>query len=224
MPLSPSNNWESGFNLRNLIGAIQGGETIESVRDYLAHYMHGAEDPADTLDGEVDGCPSVFFVVHTGNADMVRIWASYGADLNATYCTVPLLGFAMVHCHSFRTDMPMVIRTLLSFGAAVKVIPRAFYVPLHCDLPEDGPPEELEDLLKRSNGWCIPFVRKRISKALNSNFGIRYLLHVASQTESLSGANKQLARVHRASELLGIRYFLIGQALAAGLLIEQFLT
>jgi hypothetical protein len=119
----------------------------------------------------------------------------------------------------------MVVKTLLSLGWSVGAIPRAFYEALHRDLPDGGPPEDdLDDLDDDQKSWCVAPVRQRIAQALNFSFTIRYVLHLASRDEQLSGANKKLAQVHRASELLGIRYFLVGQTLASSLLTERFLT
>ena len=69
-------------------------------------------------------------------------------------------------------------------------------------------------------GW----LRRRIAQALNFSFTMRYALHLASHAQPLSGAKRRLAQVHKASELLGIRYFLVGQTPACTLLTERFLT
>lgn len=177
------------------------------------------------INDSVHGCPAIFYVVKTGNADMVKLWVCHGADVNSTYCRVPLLGFAITLRQSFRTDMPLVIRTLLSSGASVDVIPRAFYDPLHRDLPEEGPPDdELADMADQDKAWCSSTIRQQMARALNFSFTIRYVLDLASEDKPLSDAYKELARVHKATGLLGIRYFLIGQTLASGLLIERFLA
>ena len=224
---TPASNSEDPFSLRHLVGTIQRGEACESVRTYLTHYTEalGPEVMKIRLSGDVDDCPAIFYVVESGNAEMVRLWACYGADVNCTYRRIPLLGFAIALCQSFRKDMRLVITTLLSLGASVDVIPRAFYTPLDRDLPDDGPSgDELTDVKDESRAWCGPAVRQRIAKALNFTFAPRYFLELASRHEPLSGANRQLAKVHKAVDLLGIRYFHIGQTLASGLLIERFLT
>lgn len=227
VPRIPAPASLDNFSLRDLVGAIQAGETCEAVRAYLARYNEalGPERLKTKIDAELDDMPAIFYVVETGNAEMVKVWARYGADLDRRHGRIPLLGFAIVHCRSFRKDMPMVVKTLLSLGTSVDVIPGAFYDSLHRDIPEDGPPdEELGDLQEESKKWCVPAARRRIAHALNFSFTVRYVLHLASRDEPLSGANKKLARVHKSSELLGLRYFLVGQTLASGLLIERFLT
>ncbi|KAK3294138.1 P-loop containing nucleoside triphosphate hydrolase protein [Chaetomium fimeti] len=202
---------DTGFHVRHLIGAIQNGETCRVVRTYLTHFAEalGLEAIKNGLNGVVDGYPAVFFVVETGNADMVKVWISYAGTADHTYCKVPLLGFAIALCDSYRTDMPMVVKTLLSSGYPADVIPRAFYSPLQRDLPHDGPPEtELQDFHKGKTAWCVPNIRVRLAKALNLSFTVRYDLDLASRDQPPSGANKKLAQVHKASELLLLDRFL----------------
>jgi hypothetical protein len=118
----------------------------------------------------------------------------------------------------------LVVKTLLSLGWSDDTIPQAFYAPLHRDLPDEGPPEsELADLDDDNKAWCVASIWKRMADALNFSFTVRYDLHRASLDRAVSGAIKQLFQVHKASELLGIRYFLVGQGPACELLIERFL-
>ncbi|KAL2018654.1 hypothetical protein VTK56DRAFT_489 [Thermocarpiscus australiensis] len=129
---------------------------------------------------EVEGHPAMFFMAEAGNAEIVKIWASYGADVNCTHRRMPLLAFAVCLCESFRRDMPMVVKTLLSLGASVDAVPRAFYVPLHRDLPDDGPSEEeLTDLQDANKAWCVPANRQRITRALNFSYTVRFLTYLA---------------------------------------------
>ena len=81
----------------------------------------------------------MFFVVETGNAEMVKIWARHAKNVDCTYHGVPLLGYAIALCQSLRKNMCMVIRTLLSLGVSARPIPRSFYLPLQGDIPDDGP-------------------------------------------------------------------------------------
>jgi hypothetical protein len=225
---APTNgNNDSGFRVRDLIGAIQGGETSRIVRAYLTHFSEvlGSDTMKDRLNDAVDGYPGIFFVVETGKADMVKAWISHAGAGNHTYRTVPILGFAIALCRSYRVDMPMVVKTLLSSGYSVDVIPQAFYSPLQRDLPHEGPSEtELQDMEKGNTAWCVPNIRVRLAHALNVNFTVRYDLDLASRDRAPSGANKKLAEVHKASELFGMRYFLIGQTPAYRLLLDRFLA
>ncbi|KAK4134667.1 P-loop containing nucleoside triphosphate hydrolase protein [Trichocladium antarcticum] len=218
---------EDAFNLRHLIGAIQAGETCEVVRSYLGSREHTLSSGyiKTRVNGEVDGCPAFFYVVETGNAEMVKVWASYGGDVNCTHRTIPLLGFAIVLGRSFRKDMSLVVKTLLSLDALVDVIPGAFHTPLDRDLPDGGPPaDELTDIGEPGKAWCGPAVRRRMAQALNFSLGTRYSLARASRHAQSSGAAKQVATTHKSIRLLALRHFLIGQSLASGLLIERFLA
>lgn len=165
----------------------------------------------------------MFFVVEIGNAEMVKLLAGYTDDVECIYHEVPLLGYAIALCQSFRKNMPMVVKTLLSLGASIATIPRSFYFPLHGDIPDDGP--ELPNHQAHSlNKWYASAPKQVFARALNFSFTVRYSLHRASQHLPLSGSYKKLAEVHKASGLLGMRYFLVGQTLAAERLTESLLT
>ena len=75
-----------------------------------------------------------------------------------------------------------------------------------------------------TKAWCVATILRRIAQALNFSFTVRYDLYLTSQDRSVSGAKRMVAQVHKASELLGIRYFLVGQTPACRLLTEHFLT
>ena len=216
-----------GFSLRDLIGAIQGGETRHVIRVYLTHFSQilGPEALKKCMNSLLDGYPASFFVVATGDAEMVKLWACYSGNVNHIYRGVPVLGFAISLCQSFRKNWVLVVKTLLSLGWSENVIPRAFYAPLNRDLPDGGPSnDELTDLDEDTKAWCVATIRRRIAQALNFSFTVRYDLCLASQNRPVSGANRMVAQVHKASELLGIRYFLVGQTPACRLLTEHFLT
>lgn len=203
-----------GFSLRDLIGAIQEGTPCNTIRAYLTHFNErmGSKAIKERLNATIDGYPAIFFVVATGKAEMVKLWACYAGIVDQTYRRVPVLGFAIALCQSFRKNGPLVVKTLLSSGWSVDTIPQAFYAPLQRDLPDDGPPEaELADLEDDNKAWCVPAIRKRIARALNFSFTVRYDLYRASRERAVSGAIKQLFQVHKADELLGIRHFLVGQ-------------
>ncbi|KAK4155853.1 P-loop containing nucleoside triphosphate hydrolase protein [Chaetomidium leptoderma] len=182
-----ANSWNDdlGFNLRDIIGAIQGGRKGPNLRRHARHMK------------------------------VVKIWACYAGNVDShAYSGLPALGFAIALCDSFRSDGPLVVKTLLSLGWSADVIPPAFYEPLHRDLPDAGPAEDELTMNPEDEpkAWRFP------------SFYHSLVLRLAAQGEQLSGAYKRLAQVHKASELLGIRYFLVGQALASRLLTERSFT
>ncbi|KAK0629585.1 P-loop containing nucleoside triphosphate hydrolase protein [Bombardia bombarda] len=230
----PSDSWgynnddRNDFSLEDLIGAIQGGETYERVREYLTHHhQHLGASLAESINGMVESFPAFFFVVETRNAELVRTWAGFGGDVNVTYGSlkVPLLAFAISLSTSYAKDTTMMVKTLLSLGASVDGIPKAFYTPLDRDLPQDGPTdEELTDLEDTDKQWCTPLARKLITTALNMSFTQRYVLYLAAHLEKVSGASRQVARLHKATDLLGIHYFLIGQVMASKFLVRRLIA
>ncbi|KAK3324487.1 hypothetical protein B0T19DRAFT_486645 [Cercophora scortea] len=204
---------DGNFSLDDLVGAIQGGETCERIRNYLTHYhRYLGDDLLGKLNGTAEGIPAFFYVIETRDSELVRLWANYGADVNTTYgkMRIPLLAFAIALGTSFTHDTTAVVKTLLSLGASVNVIPKACYWPLERDLPRDGPPDdELTELKDKEKRWCVPSARRRITTTLNLSFTQRYVLHLASYLARFSEATRQVTRLHEADELLGIQYFLI---------------
>ncbi|KAK4161410.1 P-loop containing nucleoside triphosphate hydrolase protein [Cladorrhinum sp. PSN259] len=215
------------ISIPSVVGAIQGGYTCEIIRNYLTHYREQltAKELQDHLNSNVKGIPAFFYIVESGKVDMVKLWASYGADVNVTHLGVPLIVFAIGLCRSFQKHTVMIVKILLSTGASVDAIPRAFYTPLDRDLPDSGPADdELDDLDDDNKAWCVPSARRRVARALNFSFTIRYDLHYASGAEKVSGAMKQVAKKLKSIGILGIPYFLIGQRLACRLLVEKFIN
>ncbi|KAK0704276.1 P-loop containing nucleoside triphosphate hydrolase protein [Apiosordaria backusii] len=226
-PTFPYSDRDRTFHLRDIVVAIQRGDTCDSIRSLLS--PHQAELQSlklkEEICGTVDDVPGFFFVIESGSADMVKMWASYGGDVNATYRGVPQLVYAAVRCLSPKADGPTVVATLLSLGVSIDVIPQPFYSPIDRDLPESGPPDfELAPFKHTKTAWTLGAGRQLLTAALNSCFSLRYALHRASTTEPLSGANQAIAKKHSATELLGVHYFLVGQTQACQLLVEIFMA
>ncbi|KAK8851225.1 P-loop containing nucleoside triphosphate hydrolase protein [Apiospora arundinis] len=215
------------FSLSLLVGAIQGGEVVERIRNYLVYHRRGdGSELKRKINEPLEGFPAFFYVVETRNPEMIRLWARHGGDVNATYGTlrVPLLGYAIAIGGSFQDDTRAAVATLLSLGASADVIPRAFYDPLEQDLPDSGPAEEdLADLEDANKLWCTPHALLNLSQTLNFCFTTRYHLHLSSLLKGYSGAQRQVVQMRRSEDILGIHYFLIGQTTAATFLIKTML-
>ena len=232
-PNSSSSNRGSGgedeFDLEKLVGDIQAGQGCEEIRSRLTRYREHMKPKKlrERLNGLVLGFPGFFYVVETLSSELVRMWAEYGGDVNATYGStkpLPLVAYVIALGSSYATDTTSILRTLLGLGASVTGIPKAFHTPLERDLPDDGPStDELEDLEDENKKWCTPKVRRRLTATLNSRFEQRYLLHRAAGLNRFSGAKRQVTKLHKAEDLLGAYYFLIGQTAAITHVVEKLL-
>ncbi|VBB73884.1 Putative protein of unknown function [Podospora comata] len=215
------------FNLRDIVVAIQRGDTCDRIRSLLSPRQTELQSLKlkHEICGTVDDIPAFFFVVESGSAEMIRMWASYGGEVNTEYREVSLLVYAMVRCLSPKADGPVMVATLLSLGASIDSVPPPFYLPIDRDLPEAGPSDvELAVFKQVKTGWVLGPVRRLLTDALNSCFTLRYVLHRASITEPLSGANQAIAKKHSATGLLGVHYFLVGQTQACQSLVEIFMA
>lgn len=220
-------NLSGTFSLRDLIGAVQRGDSLDKIETYLRWY----EDKtiSNNINGSVEGFPAMFYAVATNNDRIIRAWVDLGGDVNAT-CSprggpkrVPLLAFAIINSENIRNETTLTVATLLSLGAHPKVIPKSFFIPFDNDLPDKGPDEnDLKDLKDKNKKWCTPAARAKLTRCLN--LSQRYFLEKAVKTKKPSIRHRQVAIRKKSEALLGIQYFLIGQTTAAAALMRKLLS
>ncbi|KAF1996576.1 P-loop containing nucleoside triphosphate hydrolase protein [Amniculicola lignicola CBS 123094] len=211
------------FSMQEVIGAIQGGMSFQKIHSYLGYY--DTTMVTRRINEEIQGVPSMFFVVASNNEMLLRLCVGYGGDVNATYGPrkIPLIGFAVINSDIIQNDTTLIVATLLSLGAKCTTIPKAFYSPFCTDLPIEGPDEaDLHDIQDKNKQWCTSFVRSWLAKSLN--LSQRYYLEKALHTKKASLRQKQVALRRNAEGLLGIHYFLIGQTMAARWLMQKLLS
>ncbi|KAK3952430.1 P-loop containing nucleoside triphosphate hydrolase protein [Pseudoneurospora amorphoporcata] len=213
------------LSLDKLVADIQRGVSCTEIRSQLTRYRErmGKEKTRQLLNGLVNGFPAFFYIVERRDAELVRMWAEYGGDVNTTYGKrrLPLVAYAIILGTSYATDTTALLKALLSVGASVACIPKAFYTPLERDLDDDPVTEGLGDLAGEHQKWCSPYAQKRVTDTLNFRFEQRYLLHRAALLERFSGAKQQVAKLHKAEALLGIHYYLVGQTAAITFVVDR---
>ena len=214
---------DSDFSISALVGAVQNGTPSQVIRNYLDGYDR--KTVKKHINSPVDGFPAMFFAVATNDENIIRTWVDYGGSVSTVHdlSRVPLLAFAIVHSATIKADTTLAVATLLSLGALPQVIPSAFYTPFCQDLPDGGPSDEdLKDLDNETKKWCTAAVRLRLTRT--ANLTQRYYLERAANTKPSSTRQRQIAIRKNAEPLLGIPYFLIGQTLAANLLLQKLLS
>ena len=222
----------SQFNLADIIGAIQQGESLARVQNYLDYHDTDGKGLPLAMNKNVSpsNYPGFFYIVETHNHELVRLWAKHGGDVDV--CggedNLPLLAFALMCGGSYENDTRLVVTTLLSLGADVSCIPSAFYTPLARDLPASGIDQKDQEMFvthqqQQQGLWLSQSRAKRIGQTLNFAFTTRAHLHLAALLPRRSGAERQVAKMRDATELLGISFFLIGQIPAAINLIDRLL-
>ena len=213
----------SGFEVSHLVEITQRGADLQTIQNYLEYCEK--RTVRGKINEEVEGFPAMFYAVATNNERIIRTWVAFGGDVNAVHedSGVPLLAFTIIHGEVIQDDTTRALATLLSLGATPNSIPSAFYTPFCRDLPEDGPDEkELGDLGDEDKKWCTTTARTRLAKTANLTH--RYYLQRASKTKKPSTRHRQIALRRNAEALLGIPYFLIGQTVAANLLLKKLLS
>lgn len=86
----------SKFNLQDLIGALQGGASADSIKNYLGYYDKAVVQKQ--LNETLQGIPSIFFAVASDNQKIIRAWVSFGANVEAVHpaSLTPLLAFSIL--------------------------------------------------------------------------------------------------------------------------------
>lgn len=224
LPLTPGvGEGEDGFDLPDLVGAMQHGASQQMIQNYLEFYEK--RTVKRDINGTVEGFPAMFFAVATNNEWVIRTLIAYGGDVTAIHeaSKLPLLAFAIMHSETIQEDTTLIVATLLSLGASPQVIPAAFYTPYCRDLPENGPDDgSLEDINDENKKWCTNAARAKLART--ANLTQRYYLERAAKTKKPSIRHRQIALRRNAEALLGIPYFLIGQTTAANCLLQKLLS
>ncbi|KAH8669778.1 P-loop containing nucleoside triphosphate hydrolase protein [Tricladium varicosporioides] len=214
---------QAGFNLADLIGAIQHAALPQIIQHYLGYYDKSTIKRH--LNDTVEGFPAFFYAVATNNEWIIRTFIAWGADVKCIHeaSKVPLLAFAIMNSETLQADTTPTVATLLSLGAVPQVIPSAFYTPFCKDLPDNGPTDaELSDITDENKTWCTPAAREKLARTMNLTQ--RYYLERAAKTKKPSIRHRQIALRRNAEALLGIPYFLIGQTMAANRLLQKLLS
>lgn len=220
--LSSAQDYED-FNLRNLVGEMQNGASVQTVHKYLERFDRAKV--REHINENIDGFPAMFYVVETNKEEMLRTWVAFGGNPTAIHkeSTIPLLTFAIMHSENIQTDTTPMTATLLSLGAAPNVIPSAFYSPYFQDVPETGPSDDsLKDQCDENKQWCKGAVKARLART--TTLSQRYYLERAAKAKKPSIRQTQVAQKRNAEPLLGIANFLIGQNVAAKTLLDKLLS
>lgn len=204
------------LHLEKVLGAIQAGEDFHRVRKYLT--CHSLETVQRYVDAEIARFPAIFYIVETRNLDLIRLWAKFGADMNAVgHCTkVPLLAFAVALGGSFQKESTDIVATLLSLGASPTCIPLGFFIPYTRDLSDSGEYEMAATNEEQDHIVCCAAMQKMLASRLNLRQ--RYYLNVAYYETSTGKRAKQIAERRDVDGLLGLQYTLIGQQVGSKLL------
>jgi hypothetical protein len=211
------------FELIDLLGALQHRTSPQVIKNYLHYYDHRViRSHANEI---VEGFPTMFYVVATNDDWILRTWVGFGGDANAVHehSQTPLLAFAIMNSEAIEKDTTNMVATLLSLGASPHVIPAGFYSPYCKDLAVDGLDDQsLGDLSPEMMKWMTKSARTKLARTTNLTH--RYNLERAANTKRPSIRHRQVAHIKNAEALFGLPYFLIGQSVAASMLVRKCLT
>ncbi|KAI1085469.1 P-loop containing nucleoside triphosphate hydrolase protein [Whalleya microplaca] len=216
----------SAFNLENVIGAIQSGVSPEQIRECLAYYHEWDNQRfQDAINAKLKGFPAMFFIVEADKPELIRHWARYGGNPNATYGPddFPLLAFAILRGAARRYQATDIVETLLRLEASPKVFPAGYYDPYVRELSNSGPKEiNLHDIQDDNKLWCTSNIRPLLASALTLTQ--RYRLYQAARADHISARERIVLSRRGAEEVVGLHQLVIGQEVAVQLLKRRLLT
>lgn len=211
------------FSPRRLLSVLQHGMPPGRLQHYISFFSAAAVRAG--INGPVCGYPAIFYLVATNDEKLVRAWVGSGGDVNAVepYRRIPLLAFAILLGSIAGMDSTQVVVTLLSLGADATVVPRVFFSPYVEDpvdkLPMDKGHAEFGEEKKQ---WCVEWMRPMLATA--ATLTMRYFLEKTVKEKGPTDRQLQVAQTHRATALLGVSFFLIGQTSATRSVTQKLLT
>jgi hypothetical protein len=135
----------------------------------------------------------------------------------------PLLTFAIMHRETIETDTTNIVRTLLSLGASPLALPQGLCSPCCKDLAADGlDSDSLGSLTPPKAKWLTKSAMTKLARTTHLTH--RYNLERAANIKRPSIRHRQVARFKNTEAIIGLPYFLIGQSIAATMLVRKCLT
>ncbi|KAI9774153.1 MAG: hypothetical protein M1840_005246 [Geoglossum simile] len=212
------------FSVRRLVFALQKEQiSYNQILTYFSYFEAGVVSGG--LDESVQGIPAIFYAVATNDETVVRMWIEHGADVNVSEqkSRIPLLAFAILQSSILRADTTPIVVTLLSLGADVSIIPKAFYSPFLQEYSTSGPNlSELSDLEDDNKKWCTEYIRPQLATALNLTQ--RYVLEKHERRKKPALRLRHAAARLNVTSLFSLPYFMIGQDFATQLLTEELIS
>jgi hypothetical protein len=210
------------FDLLNVVGALQSKIPMASITSYINAYDRKVV--RKVINNKIENIPSIFYIVESNEPDLARLWARYGANLDAVHAPsgIPVIAFAALCSAHIKADTTQMIIALLDLGASPASVPSVFYRPYYKDVK--GVAESLTDEDKEKYPWCSLSVGKDLETGLH--LYNRYALDRAAKLKRSAGGTRirQVAGIGGADGILRIPHYLIGQDIAAKLLLRKLIA
>ena len=211
------------FSARRLLSILQHGMPLTHLQHYLSFFSIAVL--RERINEYVCGYPAIFYVVATNDPALLRTWVESGGQVNAMepFHNIPLLAFATLITYASALDSTKVVVELLSLGANVSSIPDVFFSP-YIDDPVDKLPLSSGSSLYTDpkTSWCVEWLQPIFAKEINLTQ--RYFLEKSTKDKGPTDRQLQVAQVHKATALLGVSSFLIGQRSAARTVTQKLLA
>ena len=211
------------FSARRLLSILQHGMPLTHLQHYLSFFSISVL--RERINEYVCGYPAIFYVVATNDPALLRTWVESGGQVNAMepFHHIPLLAFATLMACASALDSTKVVVELLSLGANVSCIPDVFFSP-YIDDPVDKLPLSSGSQLSTDpkTSWCVEWIHHVFAREVNLTQ--RYFLEKATKDKGPTDRQLQVAQAHRATALLGVSSFLIGQRSAARTVTQKLLA
>ncbi|KAH9874024.1 hypothetical protein IAQ61_004652 [Plenodomus lingam] len=185
--------------------AISRGCSIDSVKKYLQHFRQNPEEFAEIMQL---GAPVLYYAIGRNSPELLKLLIEAGIGPNERQdgdSMLPPLAFAVIHGHLQSLDTTEMVRILLASGFDPMIIPKHLWGK-YVEKPEEVWPKTKKSIKPL---WCDEKIHQLLAQGLNVSQ--RYYLYQASIRKPLTAGETQLAQIHKASGLLKLPYYMIGQ-------------
>ncbi|KAF2649129.1 P-loop containing nucleoside triphosphate hydrolase protein, partial [Lophiostoma macrostomum CBS 122681] len=207
--------------IERLLWAVQGGLSGADAAQYLS-LIQPSKLPS-FLDQPFGTAPSFFYIVNTGDEDLIRTWIKFGANVNVRESRygVPLLAYAIFNASTTcgPESRMSIVSTLLGQGAEVSSIPPSLYNSGSGSMKPSPTEHRSND---SETNWCNPYFQQKMSSAMT--ISLKYILKRRAETQPPSSRLIQVASEHELFPLFSLPFTMIGQDLALQMLIGRLLT
>ena len=207
---------DSAFSARNLAWALQSVHSAENIQHFINKHPPASIDIL--VNSDVEGYPPIFYAIERNCTPTLGAILENGGSPNSisSFQNIPALAFAICHAEVRKFNTVSVVKMLLAYGADPKVIPQEMW--------EDYikvPSLALQRLQTSALSWCTPELQALLVR--NLNISQRYYLHKAYTTKSVGKKMIQAASIHGIKKLLTVPYYLVGQSIAADMVLERLI-
>lgn len=194
-------------NTKTIAAAISRPCSTKDIKNYLQSYDRGVVEQQVSITLGSGRRSVAFYAVYQNSVDILELLLQYGVDPNSEDSLgVPLLAAAIMWTKWTYKNADKVVTLLLSYGANPRCIPEHMWSK-YIAQPQANSNDDKS--VQHSVAWAMKEHRLILQQTLNLT--LRYLLHRASLTRSITKRQRQVAESTGYPRILRLPFHLVGQ-------------